>query len=178
MTNLNIIAKPYARAAYEFASKDGVVDQWLEALTVFKALVTDKNVLNLISSPIYSQTQIVSTIVDQLNGKVDQKILNFLKLIAEKNKLLIIPQVKDLFEEFKNLASGNKKAVVILAYEADKALLKELKEKLAKRFDCTIDMDVKIDSKILGGAIVRVGDTVIDNSVSGRLDKMKNILLS
>ncbi|MFC4892993.1 F0F1 ATP synthase subunit delta [Pseudofrancisella aestuarii] len=178
MTNLNIIAKPYARAAYEYAKENGVVDQWLEALSVFKALVTDKNVLSLISSPIYSQTQIVSAIVDQLTGKVDQKILNFLMLIAEKNKLLIIPQVKNLFEEFKDLASGNKKAVVILAYETDKALLKELKDKLAKRFNCTIDMDVKIDSRILGGAVVRVGDAVIDNSVSGRLEKMKNILLS
>ncbi len=175
MADLNVVAKPYAKAAYEFAKDNNTVEQWSNALESLKALVSDSSVSSLISSPACSQLQIAQTIKESLS---DEKVLNFLILVAEKNKLPVLGAISDAFENFKNLDKGNEKAVVTLAFEADKELVAELKDKLAKRFSCTVDLEVEIDPTIIGGAVVRIGDTVIDSSVSGRLDKMKNILLS
>lgn len=69
-------------------------------------------------------------------------------------------------------------ANVTLAYAIDKNILANLKTKLEEKFSCSIDMNVIIDPVILGGAVIKVGDTVIDDSVSGRIETLKSILLS
>ena len=78
-----------------------------------------------------------------------------------------MPNIALQFEEIKNVQSNNKLASVTLAYNADTALLESLRLSLEKKFNCSINLDVKIDSAIIGGTIVKVGDTVIDDSVSG-----------
>jgi F-type H+-transporting ATPase subunit delta len=109
---------------------------------------------------------------------LDQNFANFLYLIADNKRLELLPSIALQFGKIKNAQSNNKLASVTLAYKAGAALLESLRLSLEKKFDCSIDLDVKIDPTIIGGAIVKVGDTVIDDSVSGRLEKMKSILLS
>jgi F-type H+-transporting ATPase subunit delta len=174
MTNLNVIAKPYAKAAFEFANEKNLLQEWSNLLQVFSQLVKEDSVISIISSPAISQSEVVDVLKDQLSTE----FFNFIALLAENKKLAIIPEIAEQFEAIKNIHNNSKVASVTLAYAADKDLLASLKASLEKRFNCSISMNVKVDSAIVGGAIIEVGDTVIDNSVSGRLDKLKSILLS
>ena len=174
MANVSVIAKPYAKAAFEFANEHNAIEQWSNELGAFAGIVETDAVANIIASPMLSQSEIVATVKDQLN----QKFANFLSLIAKNKKLELLPSIALQFENIKNAQSNNNFANVTLAYKASAELLENIKLSLEKKFGCSIELDVKIDESLIGGAIIRVGDTVIDDSVSGRLEKMKNILLS
>ncbi|ASG68813.1 ATP synthase subunit delta [Francisella halioticida] len=174
MVNLSVIAKPYAKAAFEFANENNLLQEWSKSLKLFAELVKDSSISEVISSPVFSQIEIVH----ELENQLDENFFNFLNLIAENKKLSVLPEVAEQFEAIKNIHNNTKTANVTLAYEADEDLLVNLKESIEKRFECSIDVKVDIDPSIIGGAIIKVGDTVIDSSVSGRLENLKNILLS
>ncbi|WP_150467520.1 F0F1 ATP synthase subunit delta [Francisella sp. SYW-9] len=174
MVNLSVIAKPYAKAAFEFANENNLLQEWSKLLKIFAELVKDKSISEIISSPVFSQIEIVNELKDQL----DESFFNFLVLAAENKKLLVLPEIAEQYEAFKNAYNNTKTANVTLAFVADEDLLVSLKKSLEKRFGCSINVEVDVDPAIVGGAIVKVGDTVIDNSVSGRLENLKSILLS
>lgn len=174
MASLNVIAKPYAKAAFEFASENRAMTTWSNQLKALSQLVESDEIVSIVSNPAISQADVVVAIKEN----VDENFANFLMLIAENKRLLFIPAIAEQFEAIANEQRSKKSAEVTLAYKADKELLDNLKSSLEKRFDCSINMKVKIDESIIGGAIVKVGDTVIDDSVSGRLEKLKSILLS
>ncbi|AJI48179.1 F0F1 ATP synthase subunit delta [Francisella philomiragia] len=174
MTNLSVIAKPYAKAAFEFANEYNLLQEWSKQLKSFAELVQDDAIAAIISSPEISQTEIINTVKDQL----DEKFFNFVALVAENKKLSILPEISFQFENIRNVHNNIKVADVTLAYAIDKNTLANLKTKLEEKFSCSIDMNVIIDPVILGGAVIKVGDTVIDDSVSGRIETLKSILLS
>ena len=174
MTNISVIAKPYAKAAFEFANERNLLQQWSKLLQTFSELIKDKSISAIIFSPTISQIEVV----DALKKQLDENFFNFLALIAENKKMLIIPEIANQFESIKNIHNNIRIANVTLAYTTDKNILDSLKTSLEKKFGCIIDMHINIDPTIIGGAVVKVGDTVIDNSVSGHLEKLKSILLS
>ncbi|KEI34944.1 ATP synthase delta chain [Francisella sp. W12-1067] len=174
MADLSVIAKPYAKAAFEFANENSLSQEWSMLLKTFSKLVQDDSMQSIITSPIFSQSEIVEVLKSQLN----ENFYNFLTLIAQNKKLMVLPLISEQFELFKNAQNNSKVAKVTLAYATDKDLLNSLKASLEKKFGCSMSLEVEINPAIVGGAIVRVGDTVIDSSVSGRLEKLKSILLS
>lgn len=174
MADINVIAKPYAKAAFEFASEHNAIEQWSGELGTFASIVESDAVANIIASPMLSQSEIINATKAQL----DKNFANFLFLLAEKQKLEILPSIAVQFEAIKNLQANSKLASVTLAYKTDDSLLESLRLSLEKKFNCSISLDVEIDPAIIAGTIIKVGDTVIDDSVSGRLEKMKSILLS
>lgn len=174
MASMTIIAKPYAKAAFEFASEHNAIDQWAKELSVYSQILENKDVAEILKSPVVSQAEIVGATKKEL----DSSFFNFLALLAENKKLEVLPFVAIEFQALRDAQSNNKAASVTLAYKADEDMLKNIKSSLENRFDCSIELDVKIDESLIGGAIVKVGDTVIDDSISGRLEKMKSILLS
>lgn len=174
MASLNVIAKPYAKAAFEFASESKALTVWSNQLKALSQLVNSEQFVRVVSDPAISQLEIVKSITENL----DEKVANFITLIAENKRLLIIPEIFEQFETISNENRSKKSAEVTLAFKADKEILDKLKSSLEKRFGCSVTMKVKIDKDIIGGAVIKVGDTVIDDSVSGRLEKLKSILLS
>ena len=172
MTNISVIAKPYAKAAFEFANEHNLLQQWSKLLQTFSELIKDSSVAAIISSSAYK-----IEIIDALKKQLDESFFNFLALIAENKKLSIMPEIANQFESIKNIHNNIRVANVTLAYATDKNILDSLKASLERKFGCTIDMHINIDPAIVGGVVVKVGDTVIDSSVSGHLEKLKSILL-
>lgn len=173
MTNISVIVKPYAKAAFEFANEHNLLQQWSKLLQTFSELIKDSSVAAIISSPTISQIEII----DALKKQLDESFFNFLALIAENKKLSIMPEIANQFEFIKNIHNNIRVADVTLAYATDKNILDSLKASLERKFGCTIDMHINIDPAIVGGAVVKVRNTVIDSSVSGHLEKLKSILL-
>jgi F-type H+-transporting ATPase subunit delta len=122
MVNLSVIAKPYAKAAFEFANENNLLQEWSKLLKIFAELVKDKSISEIISSPVFSQIQIVNELKDQL----DEGFFNFLVLTAENKKLLVLPEIAEQYEAFKNAHNNTKTANVTLAYAADEDLLARL----------------------------------------------------
>ena len=178
MADINIVAKPYAKAAYAFAKQNNETQKWSDSLRSLSEFFARKNVKNVISNPSFSQLQVVEVATSELSCLSDKNILNFLKIVAEKNKLLALSEISKFFELYKNSDLGHKNAEIIVANDVEEEFLNNLKQKLAIKFNCKLDMYVQIRPEIIGGIIVKVDDYIIDDSIKGRLDKLKSILLS
>lgn len=176
MTEKRTIARPYARSAFEFASGAGTVDAWASALERLAAIVIDPVAQTLLHHPRVTDDQIVETLIEAGDGAFTGPIENFIRILVEGGRLAIAPQIGTLFREMKAEASGVSTVVVHTAFELEDAQRSSLEEAIKRVLGRGIAMSSEVDKTLIGGAIVSIGDKVIDLSVRGRLQGLTNQL--
>jgi F-type H+-transporting ATPase subunit delta len=166
------IARPYARAAFDYARRANALASWSEVLTSASVIVSDPRVRKLVGNPKVSTTQIVDFIAEILGRQLDPKARNFLEEISENGRLVVLPEIAAMFEtmraDVENIADVNITSAVELNDAQRQRLAAALKQRLRKevRLHCVVDAD------LLGGAIVRSGDLVIDGSLRAGLERL------
>lgn len=172
MSEDNALARPYAKAAFDFAVKHNQVQQWSECLQILAQAVTDKRVEALIKNPKVQNNQILKFFESVVPEKNNQYINNFLKLLVYYGRLLALKSIAILFEAFRALKEQKVIANVTSAQPMSEQQQQQLQQALAKRFDKEVVVDYQLDKNLIGGAIIRIGDTVIDGSVQGKLHRL------
>ena len=104
--------------------------------------------------------------------ELDDHGRGFLKLLAENKRLELLPEIHEQFQALRAEWERTLEVEVVSAYELDDADAERLKTRLAERYDRQVSMTSRVDSSLIGGAVIRAGDTVIDGSVRGRLGKL------
>lgn len=168
------IARPYAKAAFEFALEKGQLQQWSDLLSILSDISSDLDVQDLVQKPGVSREKLASLFINIAGDRIDQNGKNFVDMLANNKRLLALTEIKQTFDEFK--AEQEKSLdVSVISFSAMTDSQKELlAQSLKKRLNRDITIDETIDESILGGAIIRAGDLVLDGSVKGKLDKLKN----
>ncbi|GEK07783.1 F-type H+-transporting ATPase subunit delta [Pseudoalteromonas peptidolytica F12-50-A1] len=177
MSELTTIARPYAKAAFELAVEKGTVEAWNEMLFFAGQVTSDEQVQALLGS-IATETQQSEIIIKLCAEQLNEQGQNLIKLMAENERLAAIPAVAELFAEFK--ADYDKEIevdVVSATALADDAQAK-LVAALEKRFARKVKLNCSIDEAIVSGLVIKAGDTVIDGSVRGKLDRLATSLQS
>jgi F-type H+-transporting ATPase subunit delta len=170
------IARPYARAAFEHAREANALAAWSEALTNAAAVVSDARVHRLLGNPKITPAQLIDFIADVISGdgggKFDPKVHNFLDELARNRRLALLPEVAGMFEtmraEVENVADVNITSAVALSDAQRQRLAAALKKRLQKE----VRLHCEVDAGLIGGAIVRSGDLVIDGSLRARLERL------
>lgn len=178
MAELSTLARPYAKAAFEYAAAEGQLEKWLEALALSAAVAQQSKVVALLQSPNYMAAVQADKLIEICGDKLDEKQQNFLRLLAENRRLVLLPEIH---EQFQILKANREKAVtveLIAASEISAEQQDKLTKALSTRLEREISMQVTIDKSLLGGAVIRAGDTVIDGSIRGRLTKLAEALNS
>ncbi|SRR6266567_505153 len=170
------VARPYAEAVFALARGSNALPVWGEMLKVAAGVVRDPRVREALDSPKLSAAARESLFLSICGDKLDANGRSFVRVLIEGGRLNLLPQVRELFEALKDEAEGVARAHISSAFEIDDAQLSRLKEALHRRFGRRIEATVSIDPQLIGGARVVVGDTVIDASVQGQLQSMKNQL--
>ncbi len=169
------IARPYARAAFAQAKDTGALAPWSKLLQTAAAFVADERVDQLISSPNVSADQLVDLFAD-LHGKGSEDIRNFIRLLGQNRRLALLPDIAAQFEalraELENTAAVEVTSAVALSDEQKAKLAAALKTRLKRE----IQMTTTVDADLIGGAVIRCGDLVIDGSIKGRLAQLQNEL--
>lgn len=165
------IARPYADAAFELARGADALGPWSEALDRLATLATDPALRACITDPKLSTEQLVQLLLD-LAGKLAPDQQNFVRVLAENERLLVLPEIRDLFVALKNEHEGVLEADIASAFPLDDAALTALKADLEARFKARMDVRVSVDPELIGGVRIAVGDEVIDASVRGKLANM------
>ncbi|WP_018014961.1 F0F1 ATP synthase subunit delta [Teredinibacter turnerae] len=166
------LARPYAKAAFEAARDASALQSWSDALVEAAAITLDSKVKALLSSPSLTAAQKAAAFIDLCGDTLNEAQKNFIRVLADNNRLPLFPQVSQLFELYK---ANQEKAVDVelqTAYDIDDAVLAKLATSLTEKLDRKVSLQTAIDPSLLGGAIIRAGDTVIDGSVRGRLAKL------
>ena len=176
MSELTTAARPYARAAFDIANTHSEQQQWSDMLGFMAAVAHDPTMIALLDSPGLSQSQAAEMFISVCQDKIDQRGKNFVKLLTENGRIKLLPEITALYEHYRADAEGSIDAEVISATEVTEAQLTKIAASLKQRLGKEVRLSSKVDEALIGGAIVRAGDLVIDGSVRGRLDKLNTAL--
>ena len=172
MAELITIARPYAEAVFQLAREQGKLGEWADALKLAAAVSQNADMKAVLASPRVPYDQ-KSALLQATAGKgMGEDGENFLRLILRNGRAEILPEISRLFEEMKERDEGVLEANIVSAFPLDEDQLKELTAKLESRFKRKILPRASVDSELIGGAVVRVGDEVLDGSVRGKLEAM------
>lgn len=178
MAELTTLARPYAKAAFEFAQAANTLQSWHEALEVSAAVVEQAQVKHALASSGLSAEQKASIFVQVCGDQLDENQTNFIKALASNKRLALLPFVKDLFAKLKAQQEKTIDVEVTAAYELPVDLINKLAQALSAKLDRKVSVNSSVDKSLLGGAIIHTGDIVIDGSVRGRLAKLAEAMKS
>jgi F-type H+-transporting ATPase subunit delta len=166
------IARPYAKAAFEYARDAKALAEWSQGLRAAAEIVADPRVAPLTNSPQWSAADLVSLITDVAGDKLDAAMQNFVRVLAENHRLLLLPEIAAHYEVLRSAVENTIDVEVVSAVPLDAAQADKLEKALSKRLKRRVRMQNSVDSTLLGGAMVRAGDLVIDGSLKGRLQRL------
>lgn len=166
------IARPYARAVFEQAKAAGELAQWSGMLRLLNQIVADPMMQSLIKNPKVDHDRLAGIVVDVCGGQLNLPGRNFVRILVDAGRLSVAPQIYRLFEEKKAEAEGVAEVVVISAYPLEDQQQENIKQVMARRLGKKIEITTHVDPSLIGGAVIRAGDSVIDASLRGRLKQL------
>jgi F-type H+-transporting ATPase subunit delta len=172
------IARPYAKAAFEYARDANAFAQWSQGLIAAAEIVADPRVAALTKSPQWTAANVVGLITDVAGAKFDSGLQNFVALLAENRRLALLPEIAAHYEALRSAAENTIDVEVVSAVALDAAQQETLTLALSARLKRRVRMRTSVDASLLGGATVRAGDLVIDGSLKGRLQRLATDLTS
>jgi F-type H+-transporting ATPase subunit delta len=176
MAELATIARPYAEALFKATQSDlPATSAWLEPLAQVAA---NEQLLAFASNPKSSAAQVYELISSVAKVSLPAAGKNFLETVIDNGRLAALPEIASQFRQLKNSLAGTSDATVFSAFPIEGPALADLSALLEKRFGRKLNLSVKIDSQLIGGVRVVVGDEVLDTSVKARLEQMKTALLA
>ena len=170
------LARPYARAAFEHARVAGELAQWQDALEQLAAVTRDHKVSVMLKSPSQTAQQRAENLAALIGDSLPASVVNLLMIMADNGRLSLLPEVAALFEQFKQAVESTVTVVVTSAYQLSDDETRVLRETMTSKLDRSVTLTSETDPSLLGGAIIRADDLVIDGSVRGRLDKLAGAL--
>ena len=176
MAEFTTIARPYAQAAFKLAQQTQALAAWSDMLGVAAVIAADPDMRKLLDNPRVTADQLAELFIDIGGERFDDSGRNLIRLLAERRRLLVLPEIFGLFEQFKSEAEGAVTAQLITAFPATDAQKATVAAALKKRFGRDVQLEYITDPSLMGGAIVRAGDLVIDGSVRGKLTRLGTAL--
>lgn len=166
------IARPYARAAFEEARANGGLAPWSQALQTAAEVVRDPRVEMLLGNPHVTPQELAQLVSGIAAAKLGEQGANFVRTLADNRRLAYLPEIAALFDTFKDEAEGVADVTVTSAAALDEAQRQKLTVALERRLKRTVRLHCDIDPELIGGAVLRSGDLVIDGSLRTRLDRI------
>jgi F-type H+-transporting ATPase subunit delta len=172
------IARPYAKAAFEAAREKRAFAPWSAGLAVAAEIVIDPRVTALIKNPELPAPTVADFIIGVAGEKLDAQMQNFVRVLAENHRLLLLPEILAHYEVMRAEVENTVDVEVISAVKLDAAQAEKMAAALNTRLKRRVNMRNTVDASLLGGAVIHAGDLVIDGSLKGRLERLKTELTS
>lgn len=166
------IARPYAKAAFEYARDAQAFAPWSRGLKAAAEIVADPRVAEITKSPLHTPADVVDLVTGVAGDKLDAGMQNFVRLLAENRRLLFLPEIAEHYEALRSSVENTVDVEVASAAPLDAAQREKLRQALNARLKLDVRMQSSVDPALLGGAVIRAGDLVIDGSLKGRLERL------
>jgi F-type H+-transporting ATPase subunit delta len=166
------LARPYAKAIFELARDAGEYAQWSDELEFLSVVTADSNMVALINDPEVSKAQQVELILDVGKDQLSEQGRNLVKLLAHNSRLPVVADINQQFLVLRDEAEQVIEAQLITAAEVDQAQKQSIEAALSARLGKKIKLETSVDESLIGGAVVRAGDWVVDGSVKAQLQDL------
>jgi F-type H+-transporting ATPase subunit delta len=177
MTDLSKIARPYASAVFAIAKQEGALQAWSGSLQALSLIASDPVAVSLMKNPKFSKENLVELFLSIGAEDLVESAKKLVQVLARFKRLSCLPDIARLYEEYRARAEQVIKVELVSAKPLAESYQQLIAEKLSQRHQCQVEVATEIDPTLLGGAIVRTGDYVIDGSVKGRLQTLKESIV-
>lgn len=172
MAELSTLARPYAKAAFEYARDHGALAEWAEQLATAAAVTLDPRMESVLGNPALTDEQQAATLTDVCGDTLSAPVRNFIAILAGNKRLSLLPEIHSQFSLYKANQEKSVDVEVVSAFELEDAARDKLAAALGKKLEREVVVTTATDESLLGGVLIRAGDLVIDGSVRGRLNKL------
>ena len=166
------LARPYAKAAFQSARDSDALAAWSKSLRDLAAVAEDSKVREVLCSPLLTADEQATTFTKLFGDEISDGVKSFIQTLAYHGRLLLLGEVSNLFEGFRAEEEKSIEAVITSAFKVAPRPLESLVKALKKNLNREVSVISVVDPSLIGGAIIRAGDTVIDSSVRGKLEKL------
>jgi F-type H+-transporting ATPase subunit delta len=163
-------ARPYAKAIFALARKSNTLGPMSTGLQRAATVVTDPSVRALLGSPHVTPAQLAG-LVNEVAG-LDDNGRNFVSLLAQNRRLGFLPEIAALFEQMKSEVENAVDVEVVAAAKLTSDQESRYAAALQKKLGRQVRLHTRVDDSLLGGAVLKAGDLVIDGSLKGRLERL------
>jgi len=170
------IARPYAEAIFARADETDKLDLWSEMLGLLSSVVQDPIMAGIITNPTFETKEQTELMLEIGTGRLSDEGANLIKLLAQNDRLSVLPEITQLFERFKADKDKMLSVHIVTAYALRPLLEKQLAEALKTKLGREVSITSEKDPALIGGVSIRAGDLVIDGSIRGRLQQLANEL--
>ena len=176
MAELATLARPYANAVFELAKREQTLETWARMLSFLAAAAAEPKVRQLLDSPELADEVKARQLIDLCDDELNDRGRNLVHVLAGNKRLGVLGDVQEQFEVRKAEEERVLDVEVVTAYELSAEQSEKLRSALQRKFDREVNLTGRVDESVIGGAVIRAGDTVIDASLRGRLDKLAETL--
>ncbi|MEJ2565461.1 MAG: F0F1 ATP synthase subunit delta [Gammaproteobacteria bacterium] len=173
MAEKTTIARPYAQAIFELAQSHQELPRWSEMLQLAATVAADARVAALLGNPSLDKAEVAKLFLDICGEQLTPAGQNLIRLLVENDRMDVLTEIAGLYEGYRAEAERTVEAQVISAVPVDAAQQQQIIAALKKRLGREVTLSCETDATLLGGAIIRAGDLVIDGSVTGQLAKLE-----
>lgn len=177
MSEFITVARPYAKAAFDFAVEQNDLVHWQQMLTFSAQVSTNDQMINLLTSDMKPDA-LAKLFIAICGDSLNEYGQNFIKVMAENKRLMILPDVLALYLEYCAKHNAVTEVDVVSATELTQEQLDKIAAAVEKRLSGKVKLNCSIDKSIISGFIIRAGDMVIDSSIKGRLERLTDALQS
>lgn len=180
MAELTTIARPYAEALFQTAFDQGKksLDNWRKILSQLSQVATNADVNAALSDPNVKDDVLVSIFADAVKIDLDKQAKNFISLLVENDRIMLLPFIAQQFELLVHKEQGTASVEIVSAFELTKDQTKQLVTLLEKKFNLKLEPTITVDPDLIGGVRCTVGDQVLDTSVQAQLTGMRDTLVA
>ncbi|PVX39242.1 F-type H+-transporting ATPase subunit delta [Pasteurella langaaensis DSM 22999] len=175
MSELTTIARPYAKAAFDFAVEQSAVEKWLEMLGFAAQVAENKQVQDFLNNT-FSAQKAADTMISICGEQLDQYGQNLIRLMAENKRLTVLPAVFSEFQHYVEEHHSTAEVQVISAQPLNATQEQKIAAAMEKRLARKVKLNCSVDSSLIAGVIIRTDDFVIDGSSRGQLNRLANEL--
>ncbi len=172
MEDASALARPYGLAAFKQAQEEGRIREWGDMLQLLVQIMQDPTMKGLVANPKVNDEQLSALIIDVAGDGLSDTGRNLVRVMAENERLPEMAAVAAVFEEERDRVEGRSHVDVRSAFALSDAEQKSIVETMSKRLGTEVDLSVTVDDSLIGGVVIRAGDTVIDGSIRGRLRQL------
>ncbi|KFX10298.1 F0F1 ATP synthase subunit delta [Pectobacterium parvum] len=177
MSEFVTVARPYAKAAFDFAVENQALDRWQNMLAFSAEVARNEQIAELLSGAV-APIELAKTFIAVCGDQLDEAGQNLIKVMAENGRLPVLPEVLEQFIQLRATLESTVDVDVISASTLSEEQQSKIAAAMEKRLSRKVKLNCKIDKSVMAGVVIRAGDMVIDGSIRGRLERLADVLQS
>ncbi len=167
-----VVARPYAKAVFELAKQENRVEAWAEVLSFYAQVIEDKATRSFLSHPKCVASVALDFLVGLTPGGENASVKNFFRVLLQFDRLSLLPEIAAQFHQLRLREEKTLAVKLIAAKQLSEHFLSSFQDALQRKYNQRIQLTSEIRESLIGGAIIEIGDSVVDGSIRGRLSRL------